>query len=130
MIAISRAPLEKLEAFKRRMGWNFKWFSSGNNDFNYDYHVSFTPEALKGPVEYNYGKWEKGYSDLPGVSVFYKDADGNIFHTYSCHGRGDEGGLTTYFYLDLTPKGRDENGPSYSLGDWVRHHDRYGSLAP
>jgi len=84
MIAVSRAPWEKLEAFKRRMGWNFKWFSSGNNDFNYDYHVSFTPEALKGEIEYNYGKWEKGYSDLPGVSVFYKDGDGNIFSHLFC----------------------------------------------
>ena len=88
MVAISRAPWEKLEAFKRRMGWNFQWLSSGNNVFNYDYHVSFTPEALKGLVEHNYAKLETEISDWPGVSVFYKDRDGNIYHTYSAYARG------------------------------------------
>src|SRR6516225_4320157 len=124
MIAVSRAPWEKLEAFKRRMGWNFKWFSSGNNDFNYDYHVSFTPEALKSPVEYNYGKWEKGYSDLPGLSVFYKDGDGNIFHAYSAYARGIDILNTAYNYLDLVPKGRDEDELPFSM-EWVRYHDKY-----
>jgi predicted dithiol-disulfide oxidoreductase (DUF899 family) len=91
LVAISRAPWEKLEGLKRRMGWNFKWLSSGNNDFNYDYQVSFTPEALKVQVEYNYAKRETEMSDLPGVSVFCKDGDGNIYHTYSAYARGIAG---------------------------------------
>ena len=135
-VAVSRAPWSEIEPFKKRMGWTFPWVSSFGSDFNYDYHVSFTQEEVaQRKVFYNFE-----YRDLPfnieegsGLSVFYKDASGDIFHTYSCHARGDEGGLTTYFYLDLTPKGRDENGPNYSLGDWVRHHDRYGAggyLAP
>jgi predicted dithiol-disulfide oxidoreductase (DUF899 family) len=134
MIAISRAPLEKLEVFKHRMGWNFKWFSSGNNDFNYDYHVSFTPEALKGKAEYNYSKLadfarrndmvETEVSELPGVSVFYKDRDGNIYHTYSTYERGIDILNTAYNYLDLVPKGRDEDDLDFAMS-WVRYHDRY-----
>ena len=124
LIAISRAPWEKLEAFERRMGWNFKWLSSGNNDFNYDYHVSFTPEALKGQVELNYAKRETEISDWPGVSVFYKDGDGNIYHTYSAYERGIDILNTAYHYLDLVPKGRDEDDLDFSMS-WVRHHDKY-----
>jgi predicted dithiol-disulfide oxidoreductase (DUF899 family) len=108
LVAISRAPIEKLEAFKRRMGWNFKWLSSGNNDFNYDYQVSFTPEALENEVEYNYGKQKTDTSDLPGVSVFYQDSKGNLFHTYSAYSRGIDILNPAYNYLDLVPKGRDE----------------------
>jgi predicted dithiol-disulfide oxidoreductase (DUF899 family) len=134
MIAISRAPSEKLEAFKRRMGWSFKWFSSGNNDFNYDYRVSFTPETIKGGAEYNYNKlteFAKRYdmpetelSELPGVSVFYKDGDGNIYHTYSTYERGIDTLNSAYHYLDLVPKGRDEDDLDSAMA-WVRHHDRY-----
>ena len=124
MVAISRAPSEKLAAFKRRMGWNFKWVSSGNTDFNYDYHVSFTPEALKGQIEYNYGKQETDSTDWPGVSVFYKDGNGNIYHTYSAYSRGIDILNTAYNYLDLVPKGRDEAEFEFSMA-WVRYHDKY-----
>jgi predicted dithiol-disulfide oxidoreductase (DUF899 family) len=135
-VAVSRAPIAEIEAFRKRMGWEFKWLSSFANDFNYDFHVSFRPEEIaEGMVFYNFERRELPFNieEISGVSVFYKDPAGEIFHTYSCHARGDEGGLTTYFYLDLTPKGRDENGPTFSLVDWVRHHDRYnagGHVAP
>jgi predicted dithiol-disulfide oxidoreductase (DUF899 family) len=124
LVAISRAPWEKLEAFKRRMGWNFKWVSSGNNDFNYDYHVSFAPEALKGQVQYNYAKQKTDESEWPGVSVFYKDGNGNIYHTYSAYARGIDILNTAYNYLDLVPKGRDEAELEWSMA-WVRYHDKY-----
>jgi len=127
-VAISRAPWPEIEAFKKRMGWTFPWVSSFGSDFNYDYHVSFTPEELAQKKSfYNFDLRDLPYTieEGSGLSVFFKDASGDIFHTYSCHARGDEGGLTTYFYLDLTPRGRDENGPTYSLADWVRHRDRY-----
>jgi predicted dithiol-disulfide oxidoreductase (DUF899 family) len=127
-VAISRAPLVDLEAFKKRMGWQFPWVSSYDNDFNFDYHVSFTPDELaKGEVYYNYRMTKASIEELSGQSVFYKNANGEIFHTYSCYGRGNEEVLGAYMYLDLTPKGRNENGPHYSLTDWVRHHDRYGA---
>jgi predicted dithiol-disulfide oxidoreductase (DUF899 family) len=135
-VAVSRAPFAELEAFRKRMGWQFHWVSSFESDFNYDYHVSFREEELaQGKAFHNFEVRELQYKveETAGLSVFYKDAAGDIFHTYSCHARGDEGGLTTYFYLDLTPKGRDENGPTFTLGDWVRHHDRYeagGHVAP
>jgi predicted dithiol-disulfide oxidoreductase (DUF899 family) len=135
-VAISRAPLAEIEAFKKRMGWGFRWLSSFNSDFNYDFHVSFRPEEIAdGKVFYNFESRALPFNieEMSGLSVFYKGPAGEIFHTYSCQARGDEGGLTTYFYLDLTPKGRDENGPTYTLGDWVRHHDRYeagGHVAP
>ena len=124
MVAISRAPIEKLEAFKRRMSWNFKWLSSGGNDFNYDYHVSFTPEALENEVEYNYAKRKTDSSDLPGVSVFYQDSKGNIFHTYSAYARGIDILNPAYNYLDLVPKGRDEAILEWPMA-WVRYHDQY-----
>src|SRR6266446_8036967 len=124
MVAISRAPIEKLEAFKRRMGWNFKWLSSGNNDFNYDYQVSFTPEALENEVEYNYGKRKTDTSDLPGVSVFYQDSKGNLFHTYSAYSRGIDILNPAYNYLDLVPKGRDEAELEWPMA-WLRYHDQY-----
>lgn len=135
-VAVSRAPITEIEPFRKRMGWQFRWVSSFANDFNYDYHVSLTPEELaQETVFYNFETRELRFKceEMSGLSVFYKDSAGDIFHTYSCHARGDEGGLTTYFYLDLTPKGRDENGPTFTLGDWVRHHDRYqagGHVAP
>jgi predicted dithiol-disulfide oxidoreductase (DUF899 family) len=127
-VAISRAPLADLQAFKARMGWKFPWVSSLHTDFNFDYHVSFTPEQLaSGEVYYNYRNTKASIEELSGQSVFYKNAAGEIFHTYSCYGRGNEEVLGAYMYLDMTPKGRDENGPHFSLADWVRHHDRYAS---
>jgi predicted dithiol-disulfide oxidoreductase (DUF899 family) len=128
LVTISRAPLAEIEAFKKRMGWAFRWVSSCGSDFNYDYQVSFRKEEIAtGRVNYNYQVRDFVSEELSGLSVFYKNAGGEIFHTYSTYGRGDEMVDTTYMYLDLTPKGRNENGPHYNLGDWVRHHDGYGA---
>lgn len=125
MVAISRAPLAQLEAFKQRMGWSFKWVSSFGSDFNRDYHVSFTPEEReKGEVYYNYGTSRFFSSEGPGVSVFFKDANGDIFHTYSSYARGLDMLNGAYHHLDLVPKGRDEAGLSFPQ-EWVRHHDKY-----
>jgi predicted dithiol-disulfide oxidoreductase (DUF899 family) len=124
-VAVSRAPLAEIDAFKRRMGWSFAWVSSFGSDFNYDYHVSFTPEdAAAGTVYYNFATQPYSGEEAAGLSVFYKDGD-EIFHTYSSYARGGELGLGTYILLDVTPKGRDEHGPHRGLIDWVRHHDRY-----
>ncbi len=123
--AVSRAPLQQIEAFKQRMGWRFKWVSSFGSDFNYDFNVSFTKDdEAKGKVFYNY-EWRDFDSDeLSGLSVFYKDGDGDIFHTYSTYARGDELLSGAYMYLDLVPKGRDEADLPYPSA-WWRHHDRY-----
>jgi predicted dithiol-disulfide oxidoreductase (DUF899 family) len=127
-VAVSRAPLTKLEAFKARMGWGFKWVSSLDCDFNYDFHVSFTPDEIaKGKGYYNYEMTEVSIGELPGASIFYKNADGTVFHTYSAYARGDEALIGTYNYLDLMPRGRNETGPGGNLTDWVRHHDKYGT---
>jgi predicted dithiol-disulfide oxidoreductase (DUF899 family) len=124
MAAISRAPLKKLNAFKKRMGWSFKWVSSLNNDFNYDYQASFTPaEVENGSAYYNYSKTDVGVSDREGVSVFYQDASGGVFRTYSSYRRGIDMLNTAYHYLDLTPKGRDEEPDSPQ--SWVDYRDRY-----
>ena len=125
-IVVSRAPLSEIENFKRRMGWRFKWVSSFGNDFNSDYQVSFTPEEkASGKVFYNYEFIESFPSEeRPGASVFYKNAAGEIFHTYSTYGRGLDILIGTYHFLDLAPKGRDEDGLAWSMA-WVRHHDRY-----
>jgi predicted dithiol-disulfide oxidoreductase (DUF899 family) len=126
-VAVSRAPLREIEAFKERMGWRIKWVSSAGSDFNYDFHVSFSPEEIaKGEGYYNYEMRKIGVEELSGRSVFYKDVNGDVFHTYSSFGRGGEDMLGTYRLLDLVPKGRDETGPNRNLSDWVRHHDRYG----
>src|SRR6266852_2878046 len=125
-VAISRAPLSKLEAYKKRMGWRFKWLSSHGNDFNFDYHVSFTKEEeAKGEVNYNYETTEFICDELPGLSVFYKDENGDVFHTYSTYARGLDMLIGTYNLLDLVPKGRDEN-PDSTM-DWVRRHDQYAA---
>jgi predicted dithiol-disulfide oxidoreductase (DUF899 family) len=125
-VVVSRAPLAKIEVFKKRMGWRFKWVSSYGSDFNYDYHVSFTPEEIaKGEAYYNYETQRIGIDELSGRSVFYKDENGDIFHTYSAYARGGEIFLGTYAFLDIAPKGRNETGPNHNLTDWVRHHDRY-----
>jgi predicted dithiol-disulfide oxidoreductase (DUF899 family) len=126
-VRVSRAPLAKLEAFNRRMGWHAKWVSSFGGSFNHDFHVSFTKDELaNGEAYYNYKTSKGAMEDLSGLSVFTRDEAGDIFHTYSCFARGDEGAVSTYFYLDLTPKGRNETGPHHNLMDWVRHHDQYG----
>lgn len=130
-VAISRAPLEKIAAFKKRMGWRFRWVSSGSNDFNFDYNVSFTPEQIAdGRAVYNYRKMDFEMDEMPGLSVFYKDQNGEVFHTYSCYARGADPMIGAYRYLDIVPKGRDENGPGGNLTDWVRHHDKYDDAAP
>jgi len=125
-VAISRAPLATLEAYKQRMGWKFKWVSSGDSDFNYDLGVSFRPDERKAGIGvYNYRPGERG-PDREGASVFYKDDDGTIYHTYSTYARGIDLLNTTYNFLDLTPKGRDED----NLPDpqsWVRRKDKYKS---
>jgi predicted dithiol-disulfide oxidoreductase (DUF899 family) len=122
---ISRAPLATIEAFKKRMGWKFKWLSSSQNDFNYDYQVSFTPEQIrKGSAIYNYTKLNDEDEDREGLSVFFKDESGVVYHTYSSFARGIDLINGTYNFLDLTPKGRDEDGPE-GVQAWVRHHDRY-----
>jgi predicted dithiol-disulfide oxidoreductase (DUF899 family) len=125
-VAVSRAPLETIEAYRKRMGWDFKWVSSNGSDFNYDFQVSFTKDDLaQGKIFYNYEMTESAMQDLPGHSVFYKDADGSIFHTYSSYGRGTEEVIGAYMYLDLTPIGRNETGPYHNLMDWVKRHDQY-----
>jgi predicted dithiol-disulfide oxidoreductase (DUF899 family) len=125
LLAISRAPLPEVEVFKKRMGWGFKWVSSSGSDFNYDYRVSFTKDQLaKNEAQYNFETQAVTSEEWPGASVFYKDAGGEIFHTYSTYSRGLDILIGAYNYLDLTPKGRDEDGQKNGMG-WVRHHDRY-----
>lgn len=125
MVAVSRAPLAKLEQYKQRMGWDFFWVSSLRNDFNQDYHVSFSEEEIeRGDAYYNYEN--KGFSstEAPGASVFYKDKDGTIYHTYSVYERGLDMFITAYHYLDIVPKGRDEGQLEYTM-EWLRRHDEY-----
>lgn len=119
--AVSRAPLAKLEAFKKRMGWKFPWVSSEKSDFNYDYHVSFTGEQVRnGEAVYNYEPTTEA-GECPGSSVFYKNDDEEIFHTYSAYARGDEGIIGAFMWMDMTPKGRNEE----TTMNWVRRHDQY-----
>jgi predicted dithiol-disulfide oxidoreductase (DUF899 family) len=125
LLAVSRAPLAEIEAFKQRMGWRFKWVSSYGNDFNRDYHVSFTPDEMaQGEVYYNYAMTEFPSDEAPGISAFYKDPTGAVFHTYSAYARGLDMLIGAYNYLDLAPKGRDEAALPWTMA-WVRHHDRY-----
>ena len=124
-VVISRAPWSEIKPFKKRMGWNFKWVSSNRNDFNYDFHVSFTPQDIKRKaVFYNYVTGDMPMTDREGISVFYKDKKGDIFHTYSTFARGIDAVNPTYQFLDLVPKGRDEHGRGQF---WVRYHDKYKS---
>ncbi|HEX7191040.1 MAG TPA: thioredoxin family protein [Thermoanaerobaculia bacterium] len=123
MVAISRAPRERLDAFEKRMGWSFQWLSSGSNDFNYDFGASFTEDESKKRV-YNYGTIAPGRTDREGMSVFYKNEQGEIFHTYSSYARGIDMFNTAYHYLDACPKGRDEDKLAF-VQAWVKHHDRY-----
>ncbi len=125
MIAVSRAPYAKLAAYKRRMGWTFKWVSSAPSDFNRDFHVSHTPEELaQGRGYYNYTLQKPYASEAPGLSVFWRDADDTVFHTYSCYARGLDMLNGAYHHLDLVPKGRDEANLPHHSG-WLRRHDEY-----
>jgi len=124
MVTISRAPLPTLKAFKRRMGWTFTWLSSFGSDFNHDFHVTFTEDERRGDVDYNFERRKVGAPEAPGASVFYWDEDGVVYHTYSCYARGLDAMNGAYQWLDLTPKGRDEDGLPSTMA-WVRHHDKY-----
>jgi predicted dithiol-disulfide oxidoreductase (DUF899 family) len=125
LVAVSSAPLDRLEAFKRRMGWTFTWVSSDGNDFNHDYYVTFTQDELAaGEITYNFAPRKTSMTELPGISVFYRDPSGAVFHTYSCYARGLDMVNGAYHYIDLAPKGRNEGGLSYPM-EWVRLHDRY-----
>jgi predicted dithiol-disulfide oxidoreductase (DUF899 family) len=126
LLVVSRAPLAEIEAYKKRMGWKFKWVSSFGNDFNHDLHVSFTPEEkARGKVDYNYSLTEFPSEEAPGLSAFLKNDTGEIFHTYSSYARGLDMLVGTYNFLDLAPKGRDEDALPWSMA-WVRRHDEYG----
>jgi predicted dithiol-disulfide oxidoreductase (DUF899 family) len=122
-VAVSRAPLAKIEAFKKRMGWRFPWVSSNGSDFNFDYRVSFSEaDKARGKVVYNYEEQDYVSDELPGISAFYRDELGNVYHTYSAYARGVEMALGTYAMLEFTPKGRNEEK---DMREWMRHHDRY-----
>jgi predicted dithiol-disulfide oxidoreductase (DUF899 family) len=124
MIAVSRAPYERLAAYRKRMGWGFKWVSSAKSDFNFDFHVSFTAgELAKKEAFFNYALQDPGPSEREGHSVFFSDKHGDVFHTYSCYARGNDMLNIHYHYLDMVPKGRDENGRGPY---WVRRRDEYG----
>jgi predicted dithiol-disulfide oxidoreductase (DUF899 family) len=126
LVAISRAPLQKLQGFARRMQWHFKWLSGAESDFNFDYQVSFRPEDLaRGTAVYNYTKHDRQNTDMPGFSVFFKDESGAVFHTYSTFARGLDSMNAAYQLLDLVPKGRDEAGLPFPMA-WVKLHDLYG----
>jgi len=123
-VAVSRAPLAEIEKFRKRMGWRFPWVSSHGNDFNYDFHVSFRKEDMGKQVEYNYALGEGRMEELPGASTFYKDAQGGVFHTYSTYARGLDMMIGAYNWLDIAPRGRDEDELEFTMS-WVRHHDKY-----
>jgi len=124
LVAVSRASLADIERYRRRMEWKFRWVSSRNSPFNYDFRVSFTPEEVAiGHIDYNFGEWGETGEEWPGLSAFFKDESGDVFHTYSTYGRGVEAMMGTYAMLDLMPKGRNE---TEAMG-WVHRHDQYGS---
>lgn len=129
LVAVSRAPLETLNAFRRRMGWSFDWVSSGGSDFNHDFDVSFTPGMReKGEIRYNYRASDFPVDDAPGISVFYKGEDATIYHTYSTYGRGLDMLNAGYHYLDLVPKGRNED-PDQPMS-WLKLRDSYAANGP
>lgn len=124
LVVVSRAPLAEIAAYQKRMGWKFKWVSSYGSDFNHDFHVSFTPEEkAAGKVDYNYVMTEFPSEEAPGISAFIKD-DGAVFHTYSAYARGLDILVGAYNFLDLAPKGRDEDALPWSMA-WVKRHDEY-----
>ena len=124
MVTISRAPLERLEAFKKRMGWDFKWVSSLHNEFNFDYYASYEAEGSNEPVMFNYRLTDPFTAETPGISVFYKNEAGEIFHTYSTYARGLDMMNGAYHFLDLVPKGRDEDDLPFTM-EWLQLHDNY-----
>jgi len=129
-IVVSRAPLAEIQAYKKRMGWKFKWVSSHGNDFNRDFHVSFTPEEkARGKVEYNYEMTEFPSEEAPGLSAFIKTDTGQVLHTYSSYARGLDILIGTYNFLDFAPKGRDEGALPWTMS-WVRRHDEYDAMSP
>ncbi len=129
VLVVSRATLPEIERFRRRMGWTFRWVSANGSDFNHDFGVSFRPQdRVDGEVAYNYGRIAFPQEEAPGISVFCKDDAGDVFHTYSTYGRGVELMMGAYDFLDVTPKGRDEDGLAHAMA-WVRHHDRYDAPA-
>jgi predicted dithiol-disulfide oxidoreductase (DUF899 family) len=123
LVVVSRAPLAEIKAYQKRMGWKFKWVSSNGSDFNRDFHVSFTKDEMAGEVDYNYAKGKFPSEEAPGLSAFIKD-DGAVFHTYSAYARGLDILVGAYNFLDLAPKGRDEDALPWSMS-WVRRHDEY-----
>ena len=125
LVAVSSAPLKRLIAFRKRMGWNFHWVSSSSSEFNADYNVTFTADDVKsGTTYYNYQVSPFPIEEAPGISVFYKNEFDELFHTYSCYSRGLDMLNGAYHYLDLVPKGRDEKGLASTM-DWLRLHDSY-----
>jgi predicted dithiol-disulfide oxidoreductase (DUF899 family) len=129
-VLVSRAPYETLRAYQARMGWRLTWVSSLHNDFNRDYHVTFTDEErAEGRADYNYALGSFPAPEAPGLSVFARDDRGDVFHTYSCYARGLDMLNSAYHLLDLVPRGRDEDSLSYTM-EWLRHHDRYEPPRP
>lgn len=129
-VVVSRAPIAEIEAFRKRMGWSFRWVSSGDAAFNYDFNVSFTEAQLAGAdATYNFAPIKPPIADLPGTSVFIKDEAGRIFHTYSQYARGGEDVLAAYALIDMTPLGRQERDEHGDMQDWLRHRDRYDTAA-
>lgn len=127
LVAVSRAPYAEFQEFRQRMGWDFTWVSSAGSDFNHDFHVTPSPaERAAGRYEYNYAMHDGEGGEMPGFSVFYRDEAGEIFHTYSSYARGGDLLIGAYNVLDMTPKGRNEDG----IMDWMRHHDRYEEAKP
>jgi len=127
-VVVSRAPLSQIETFKQRMGWRFNWVSSFGSDFNFDYHVSLPADQVNSEVDYNYEKQVVGSDEMPGASAFFKADNGDVFHTYSAYARGLDILVGTYNWLDLAPKGRNEEDLPWTMA-WVRHHDRYANAA-
>jgi len=125
LVTVSKAPIEQIDQFRERMGWSFPWVSGANTDFGRDFGVSFTDQELAAETSvYNFNRKPFGIRELPGLSVFIKNSRGDIYHTYSSFARGLEDFLTSYRFIDVTPKGRDED-PSSGMLTWLRHHDRY-----
>ena len=124
LVVVSRAPLAEIEAYQKRMGWKFKWVSSFGNDFNHDFHVSFTKDEMAKGAEYNYTVDKISSEELPGLSAFIRDENGKVFHTYSSYARGLDTLVGTYNFLDMAPKGRDEGALPWTMA-WVRRHDEY-----
>lgn len=124
LVAVSRAPYPEIDAYRRRMGWSFRWVSSAPGDFNYDLGVSFTPEQQRDGAEYNFQPVSQPADEMPGISVFAVDDRGEVFHTYSTYSRGLDPVNGAYQLLDLTPKGRDEQDLPWTMA-WVRRHDAY-----